>query len=187
MKTENDELKQDAIRWLSNEIENIPNYISSNSNLNQSNLSEKTDKLDIKSSPMTKSNIEAPPLCEIALFKYNAIRGNNTGYWDKFPLSIIVRPLPTHFFGFNLHYLNYDIRKKIISLLIKFKHNNISPELQFKSVYPFLDGLVKVGKFNFAYKNYNYDSVESKFVIIQPKYYNLVIELPIAKFKENKK
>ena len=79
------------------------------------------------------------------------------------------------------------MRKKIIDILVKFKRNNISPELQFKTVYPFLDGLVKIGKFNFAYKNYNYENMESKFIIIQPKYYNLVIELPIARFKENNK
>jgi hypothetical protein len=184
MINKNDKQKQEAIKWLSNEIENIPNYISNNSK--STNKSNDLD-LNIKSDPMTKSNIVAPPLCEIALFKYNAISGNDTGYWDKFPLSIIVRPLPTHFFGFNLHYLNYDTRKKIIDILVKFKRNNISPELQFKTVYPFLDGLVKIGKFNFAYKNYNYENMESKFIIIQPKYYNLVIELPIARFKENNK
>ena len=102
MINKNDKQKQEAIKWLSNEIENIPNYISNNSK--STNKSNDLD-LNIKSDPMTKSNIVAPPLCEIALFKYNAISGNDTGYWDKFPLSIIVRPLPTHFFGFNLHYL----------------------------------------------------------------------------------
>ena len=29
-------------------------------------------------------------------------------------------------------------------------------------------------------KNYNYENMESKFIIIQPKYYNLVIELPAS-------
>ena len=99
MINKNDKQKQEAIKWLSNEIENIPNYISNNSK--STNKSNDLD-LNIKSDPMTKSNIDAPPLCEIALFKYNAVSGNDTGYWDKFPLSIIVRPLPTHFFGFSV-------------------------------------------------------------------------------------
>lgn len=39
---------------------------------------------------------------------------------------------------------------------------------------------------NYYYKKHK-QNMESKFIIIQPKYYNLVIELPIARFKENNK
>ena len=55
----------------------------------------------------------------------------------------------------------------------------------FKRMYPFLDGLVKIGIYNHAYKNYLYQRLESKFIIINPKYYDLVTALPIARFKGN--
>ena len=63
MINKNDKQKQEAIKWLSNEIENIPNYISNNTeSSNRSNNSSLISKDD----PMTKSNIVAPPLCEIS-------------------------------------------------------------------------------------------------------------------------
>lgn len=180
----NDQLsiQRAAVQWLSNEIENIPNFVSASPSKKEMSEDEQGD---IKKEPLTKSDIDAPPLCEIALFKYNAIKGNTNGYWDKFPLVIIVRPFTDHFYGFNLHYLDRETRIKIISVIKRFKKPGSSRET-FKFVYPFLDALVKLGIYNFSYKNYVYSGMESKFVVIQPKYYDLVADLPIAKLKENK-
>lgn len=183
-------IQQIAIQWLSNEINNIPNFVSVDAvkplkKKNEEVKDADVDESSIKREPITKSDITAPPLCEIALFKYNALRGNKNGYWDKFPLVIIVRPFNDHFYGFNLHYLDHDTRTKIISVIKRFKRNGNAKDT-FKFIYPFLDALVKLGTYNFAYKNYSYSALESKFVIIQPKYYDLVTQLPIAKLKENK-
>lgn len=160
-----------AMTWLSNEISRIPNFKS---------------RKDITES-ITLKGQKAPPLCEMVLFKYDATHGNLNGYWDKYPIVLIVRPLPEHFFGFNLHYIEPVMRKKIIDTVYKIVSESMgSRELKFKYLYPFLDGLVKIKHFNHAYKNYNYANLESKFVIINHEYYDLVANLPIATLKSNK-
>lgn len=169
MINEEQELSNRAKIWLSNEISNIPNFIEATK--------------EGEDDAITK-NVIVPPLCEIALFKYNAKQGNVSGYWDKFPLVIIVRPLNDHFYGFNLHYLDYETREKIISIIKRFKREG-DTRSTFKYVYPFLDALVKMGKYNYAYKNYSYTRLESKFVVIKSNYYDLVSRLPIARLKEN--
>lgn len=161
-----------AMTWLSNEITRIPNFKTRN---------------ELETS-ITVNGKKIPPLCEIALFKYSATFGNKNGYWDKYPIVLIVRPLPEHFFGFNLHYIEPEMRKKIIDVVTKIVgESNGSNTLKFKYLYPFLDAMVKSKQFNDAYKNYNYANLESKFVIINPDYYAMVSELPIATLKSNVK
>lgn len=164
--------EQLAIQWLSNEIKQIPNFYK---------------KGEIQES-ITLNNRKAPPLCDLVLYKYNAVVGNTNGYWDKYPLTLIVRPLEDHFFGFNLHYLDHETRHKIIETLshLHTQARGNKKEI-YKRIYPFLDALVKIGIYNFAYKNYLYSRLESKFIVINPSYYELVTYLPIAKFKGNNK
>lgn len=162
--------EKQAIQWLSNEIKQIPNVFRKN---------------EIQES-ITLNNKKVPPLCEIVLYKYNAVVGNLNGYWDKFPMVLIVRPLEDHFFGFNLHYLDQETRENIIGTMMHIHTQTRGNKKElFKRMYPFLDGLVKIGIYNHAYKNYLYQRLESKFIIINPKYYDLVTALPIARFKGN--
>lgn len=168
---DNNPTEKKAIQWLSNEIKQIPNFYKKN---------------DITES-FTLNNKKVPPLCEIVLYKYSAIKGNLNGYWDEYPITLIVRPLETHFYGFNLHYLDHDIRKKIVDVLLGIRTRSTSPAMAFKRIYPFIDGLVKVGLYGHAYKNYLYNAMQSKFIIINPTHYNMISNLPIAKLKENRK
>lgn len=160
-----------ALNWLNNEIKHLPNFKST------------TDK----SEAFTLKNRQHPPICELVLFKYYATHGNDNGYYDKYPLVLIVRPLQDHYFGFNIHYLPKEVRHKILHTLMNIHSSDKSKEILFKIIYPMLDALVKVGKFNYAYKNYNYKNMLSKFVIINPNYYKTVMNLPIAVAVQNNK
>lgn len=169
-KNHSEMMEQAALRWLSNEIKSIPNFKSNKE------IQEK----------FTVNGIKAPPLCELALFKYSAKVGNSFGYWDNFPIVLLVRPLEDHFFGFNIHYFDFETRDKIIGIVNKLNtQSRGNKKAAFRMIYPFLDALVKVGKFNYAYKNYLYSNMESNFIVIHPDHYSLVSNLPIAKLKEN--
>lgn len=161
-----------AVQWLSNEIENIPNIVFHKEEKDTDIITEQADQL-------------APPLAELALFKYEAKYGNKIGYWDKFPIVLIVRPFNDHFYGFNLHYLDEEIRNKILSTVLNLHKKVPNKKVMYKTIYPFLDALVKIGHYNFAYKNYLYSNIASQFVIIKPQYYHMVSNLPIARFKGN--
>lgn len=163
--------EKNAIQWLSNAIENIPNIV----------FQKDEEGTDI----LTEKTTHKPPIAELVLFRYEAKIGNVYGYWDKFPIILMVRPLPEHCFGFNLHYLDYNTRKKILDTIARLHTHAHSKEQLFKSVYPFLDALVKIGIYNHAYKNYSYSNITSDFVVIKPKHYNFVADLPIARFKGN--
>lgn len=160
-----------AMQWLSNEIERIPNIV----------FQKDEEDTDI----LTEKKIQRPPIAELVLFRYQAKVGNVYGYWDKFPIILMVRPFPDHCFGFNLHYLDKDVRNKILNTIARLHMHAYNKEQLFKAVYPFLDALVKIGIYNFAYKNYSYSNITSEFVVIKPEYYKLVADLPIARLKEN--
>lgn len=157
-----------AIQWLSNAIDDIPNIT----------FSENDDVL-------TEKTTHKPPIAELVLFKYHAKVGNVNGYWDKFPIILMVRPFQDHCFGFNLHYLDKPVKNKILTTIARLQNNTHNKEQLFKAVYPFLDALVKIGIYNFAYKNYSYSNIISDFVVIKPEHYNFVADLPIARLKEN--
>lgn len=165
-----------AIQWLSNEINNIPNIIF------ESDIKEDGD---VESVEITKPKIHSPPIAELVLFRYQAKVGNVFGYWDKFPIILMVRPFADHCFGFNLHYLDIPVRTKILNTITRLHTHAYNKEQLFKAIYPFLDALVKIGIYNFAYKNYSYSNITSEFVVIKPEHYNFVANLPIARFKEN--
>lgn len=161
-----------AVQWLSNEIENIPNIV----------FQKDADDTDVITEQEERF---VPPLAELVLFRYEAKFGNKMGYWDKFPITLIVRPFEDHFFGFNLHYLDAVTRDKILRTVLNLHKKVTNKKTMYKAIYPFLDALVKIGYYNFAYKNYLYSNITSDFVIIKPEFYHMVSSLPIARFKGN--
>lgn len=162
-----------AMQWLSNEIERIPNKVF---------VKDKEETEEI-----TEKKKDTPPIAELVLFKYIAKVGNANGYWDKFPIILMVRPFMDHCFGFNLHYLNPEERTKLLTTINNLHQRSYSQDQLFKMIYPFLDALVKVGIYNFAYKNYLYSNIISDFVVIKPEFYKFVADLPIARFNGNNK
>lgn len=165
------EKERKAMVWLRNEITHLPKFKTMQ---DQHNI-------------FTLENRKSPPICELVLIKYSATYGNDNGYYDKYPMILIVRPFPMHFFGFNIHYLPLEVRQKILHELVNIHNTQFSRQSLFKIIYPMLDALVKSGKFNYAYKNYSYKNILSKFVIINPLHYKTVLNLPIAVAVENNK
>lgn len=154
-----------SMQWLSNEIKNLPNF-------GENNLTER---------------VTMPPLCELVLFEYEAQVGNVHGYFDKFPLVLVVRPLENdRFFGFNLHYIDKETRTKILKPIHDIKISSLTNrKLANQRIYPFLDSLVKSKIEPQAYKQYTLDNIISNVITLQPKSYHHVAHLPIATLKEN--
>ena len=172
-----DRQEKEALTWLSNEIENMPNIVFRR---------EIKENKDGKEPELLTKKLEIPPLAELVLFKYEASVGNLSGYWDKFPIVLVVRLFEDHFFGFNLHYFDKKERSKIIGALLRLHGKVLNKKEMYRVIYPFLDSLVKVGIYNSAYKNYSYRNMKSEFVTINVSHYKLVSNLPLAKMKENK-
>lgn len=154
--------EEEAIKWLKNHVKGLPTD-------NKYNLTRK---------------LVYPPICQIVLFEYNAINGNVFGYWDKYPLVLVVRPLDGRLFGFNLHYLNKKDRLKIIKVISNI--NSKSSKKEIYDIYNFLNNLVKSKLFNNCYKQYSYSNFISGFSVIKKEYYDLIANLPIGTLKENK-
>lgn len=178
--------QKDAVQWLSNEIENIPNIVFRKP-INQKKKKEGEELTEEEQQIITiQEKRRNPPLAELVLFRYEAKFGNVFGYWDKFPIVLIVRPFEDHCFGFNLHYLDLKTREKILRTVINLHRKVPNKKTMYKAIYPFLDALVKIGYYNFAYKNYSYSNITSEFVIIKPEHYQMVANLPIARFQGNR-
>lgn len=160
-----------AIQWFKNEINNI----------NDHRLIAKIGGSLSERKPL---HLSTPPVCEIIYYEYDPLHKNTKSlpFYDKYPLTLIASFAPNHFYGFNLHYLDFQMREKLVGAVYKIKSKGYSSKQSFQLLYPLLKQLVDSNILNYAYKCYLFEQVVSKFVIVNPEYYKFVVHLPIQKF-----
>jgi len=97
--------------------------------------------------------------------------------YDKFPLVIPMEPYADSFLGLNLHYLPSEIRAMMFKKL-----TNISGPNKLAVTYSLLKGVSRLQGFQICIKKYLYSHIESKFIEIDPLFWNTAIKLPVAQF-----
>lgn len=123
------------------------------------------------------------PICELVYYKYQPKGIDTLPYWDIYPLTLIVRFDSNMFYGFNLHYMDYKYRQKIIEAMLMIKSRANTKRQSYAILAPLVNEMVQHRFLVFAYKSYLFDHVRSKFVVVDPRFYERVIYLPIQKFR----
>jgi hypothetical protein len=116
-------------------------------------------------------------------FFYDPKNKKTLPYYDMFPLVFVIGPKPGGFLGINLHYLPPTLRAKLMDELHTIA-NNTKYDNTTKLVvsYELLSKAARFRYFKPCVKHYLFDHVQSKFLKIEPSFWDTAMMLPTEKF-----
>lgn len=117
-------------------------------------------------------------------FFYDPKHKKTLPYYDMFPLVIVIGPKGNDgFLGMNLHYLPPVLRARLMDNLYQTLNNkkfDSTTKLQIN--YELLNGASRFKYFKPCVKHYLFTHVKSKYLQIEPKYWDIALMLPTEKF-----
>ena len=119
------------------------------------------------------------------MYFYNPKHEATLPYYDLFPLTIMVEPVPGGFHGLNLHYLPYALRAKLFDSLIDLTNNKRYDEsTRFKLRYDLLKSASKMRYFKPCYKHYLYSQIEGRVAMVEAPAWEMALFLPTEQFRK---
>lgn len=104
--------------------------------------------------------------------------------YDRFPLVFPIEKYSDGFLGLNLHYLEFPVRKRLLSALSEYSNNSkYSSTTRLKLSYDLLASSIKLS--NLArpcIKRYLFSHVRSRFIEITSDEWDRALELPVENF-----
>lgn len=151
-----------------------------------SRISEPLDSKDIieKAPPFSMfDSITEKSIGKMYFFLYDAKNKDILSYWDRFPLVFPIEIYNDGFLGINLHYLPRFQRAVLMDALYVLANNDkMDSSTVLKISYEILS---KSSRFKLAkpcIKRYLNRFVQSKFMYVNPKYWDLALMLPSEQF-----
>ena len=122
------------------------------------------------------------------MYFYNPKHEATLPYYDLFPLTIMVEPVPGGFHGLNLHYLPHALRAKLFDSLIDLTNNKRYDEsTRFKLRYDLLKSASKMRYFKPCYKHYLYSQIEGRVAMVESQAWEMALFLPTEQFRKSTK
>lgn len=105
-------------------------------------------------------------------------------YYDMFPLVIVIGPKGGNgFLGLNMHYLPPVLRAKLMDRLYETLNNKkFDSTTKLRVNYELLAGAARFRYFEPCVKHYLFQHVQSRFLKIEPKFWDAALMLPTEKF-----
>lgn len=118
-------------------------------------------------------------------FFYDPKHKQTLPYYDMFPLVFVIGPKPGGFLGINLHYLPPVLRAKLMDQLHTItnnrKYNNTT---KLRISYELLAKASRFRYFKPCVKHYLFEHVQSKYLKIEPWYWDFAMMLPTEQFRK---
>lgn len=157
-------------QWFRNEVKNIA--VNRRSLLKDPSL-EKRNKARIGS---------------MYMYFYDPKHRETLPYYDVFPLTIMVEPVPGGFYGLNLHYLPLALRAKLFDQLIDLTNNKKYDEsTRFKLRHDLLKSASKLRLFKPCFKHYLYSQIEGRVAMVDAPAWEMALFLPTEQFRKSTK
>jgi len=157
-------------QWFRNEVKNIK--VNRRSLLKDPSL-EKRNKARIGS---------------MYMYFYDPKHRETLPYYDVFPLTIMVEPVPGGFYGLNLHYLPLALRAKLFDQLVDLTNNRKYDEsTRFKLRYDLLKSSSKLRLFKPCFKHYLYSQIEGRVAMVDAPAWEMALFLPTEQFRKSTK
>jgi len=116
-------------------------------------------------------------------FLYDAKHKNTLPYWDRFPLVFPIEFYGDSFLGINLHYLPRFQRAMLMDSLYTITTNKkMDATTSLRVSYDLLSKATRFKLFKPCVKKYLFRHVESNFMFINPKYWDMALMLPSEQF-----
>ncbi len=127
-------------------------------------------------------------LGSMMLFHYDPKWKDELPYYDRFPMVIPIDLYKDGFLGLNLHYLPPYHRAKLMDALYTTINNNAyDDKTRFQVTYQLLKNSAKFRAFKPCVKRYLSKHVRSQFFFVEPKQWDVVLMLPLARFVKARK
>lgn len=129
--------------------------------------------------------VKAPTVGRICCYYYDAKTKEQLPHWDIFPLTIPIEYYGDGFLGLNLHYLPPSQRKIMFTQLLSMRSDKtLNTQSSLLLTYELLKGVARFDGWKKCIKRYLYAHVRSPFLEIDPRNWNLVVNLPLQSFKK---
>lgn len=122
------------------------------------------------------------------MYFYDPKHAETLPFYDLFPLTIMVEPVPGGFYGLNLHYLPPTFRATLFDSLIDLTNNKRYDEsTRFKLRYDLLKSSAKLRYFKPCFKHYLYSQIKGRVAMVDPTAWEMALFLPTEQFRKSKK
>jgi hypothetical protein len=121
------------------------------------------------------------------MFFYDPKLKKELPFYDRFPLIFPIESYKDGFLGINMHYLPYYARAKLMDALYTTLNSPRTREQKLKISYEILKGASKYKLFRPCIKRYLYSHVRSRYFIVKPEEWDMVLCLPLERFERGGK
>ena len=135
--------------------------------------------------PLTRSSRRI--IGSMQMFYYDPKHKETLPYYDRFPLSIIIKPAKGGFLGMNLHYLPPILRAQFLDALMDNVTGKNSEDAKFKITTRLLAGTSELEYYKPCIKHYLTAHVKSKFAEVKAPEWEIATFLPTAIFEKASK
>tara|TARA_B100001057_G_scaffold190156_1_gene190919 strand:- start:3179 stop:3766 length:588 start_codon:yes stop_codon:yes gene_type:complete len=135
--------------------------------------------------PLTRSSRRI--IGSMQMFYYDPKHKETLPYYDRFPLSIIIKPAKGGFLGMNLHYLPPILRAQFLDALMDNVTSTKSDDAKFKITTRLLAGTSSLEFYKPCIKHYLTAHVKSKFAEVKAPEWEIATFLPTAIFEKASK
>ena len=118
------------------------------------------------------------------MFFYDPKYKETLPYYDRFPLSIIVKPAKGGFLGLNLHYLPPILRAQFLDALMETVTSKKSEDAKFQLTAKLLASTSELEFYKPCIKHYLNEHVKSKFAEVKAPEWEIATFLPTAQFEK---
>lgn len=120
------------------------------------------------------------------LFRYDAKYKDVLPYWDAMPLIFLWKRVSGGFYGFNVHYLQPQLRAKLMDGLHDMTNNKAYNETtRVQLNYGFLEATSKISYLKPCLKRYLSSHVYGDFTYIHPTEWDIALFLPLARWQNS--
>jgi len=118
------------------------------------------------------------------MFTYDAKHAETLPYYDKFPLSIIIEPLPNigGFSGINLHYLSPLLRANLLDRLMP-SIDKVDSDSKLRSDWSFVRNFSRFPETRKSTKRYLTQQIRGQMIEVNPRHWKSAIFLPVQQFQ----
>jgi len=127
---------------------------------------------------------------EMVFFRYFPESRSKMTYWDMYPMVLIIKKNKDGFEGLNLHYLEEKHRERLMvnmstMMMGDRKNQNAKTNRNLPRLKIIYDRLKRLSRFRYyrpCYKKYKYKNIRGRMLVIEPKYWDIAMYLPLQKF-----
>lgn len=137
---------------------------------------------------VAKSQLNQKLIGRMVMYYYDPKLKDVLPYYDRFPLAIIIKLNSKGFMALNLHYLPPDLRVKLLDgLMTIYKNKHLNEKKKLNLSYDLLRASSRTKYFAPCLKQYLYGHVRSKFYVVDPQEWPMVLTLPTERFVKKDK